>query len=145
MVNQEYRSAEEYSIQRKGNGGGEGPPGLAVDDELPGGRDPETVLQDGQMGNFEQIPVLLPPENPNAEGSFFNLTSVFANSFYSIVWLFLKRIFKNAKILIRRGWASNCYGSELARGAKGKLRVRLQHHGERSGLAEPINSGCSNV
>ncbi|KAL3091711.1 hypothetical protein niasHT_024293 [Heterodera trifolii] len=38
------------------------------DDELPGARDSDTVLREGQIGNFEQIPAVLPPEDPNGEG-----------------------------------------------------------------------------
>ena len=37
-------------------------------EEIPGSRDPESVLKQGEIGNFEQIPVVLPPDNPNAEG-----------------------------------------------------------------------------
>ncbi|KAI3415635.1 hypothetical protein GPALN_005232 [Globodera pallida] len=44
------------------------PKALSTSDDLPGSRDPETVLHNGQIGNFEQLPVVLPPENLNGEG-----------------------------------------------------------------------------
>jgi hypothetical protein len=38
------------------------------EEEIPGSRDPDTVLKLGVYGNFEQVPVVFPPENANAEG-----------------------------------------------------------------------------
>uniref|UniRef100_A0A914N4J8 Polypeptide N-acetylgalactosaminyltransferase n=2 Tax=Meloidogyne incognita group TaxID=654580 RepID=A0A914N4J8_MELIC len=36
--------------------------------ELPGSRDPDTIFKDGIIGNFEQIPVVFPPDDVNAPG-----------------------------------------------------------------------------
>ena len=37
-------------------------------DDLPGSHDTESLLTPDKVGYFEQVPVILPPENPNAEG-----------------------------------------------------------------------------
>jgi hypothetical protein len=37
-------------------------------EEIPGSRDPDSILKPDVIGNFEQVPVVFPPENPNAEG-----------------------------------------------------------------------------
>jgi hypothetical protein len=37
-------------------------------EEIPGSRDPDSILKLDVIGNFEQVPVVFPPENPNAEG-----------------------------------------------------------------------------